>query len=90
MQGIIAWYALTMACLMLLGAKLQNVLGRKRTFLCGAAIYGVGTPIATLSLNAPHAFFFGWSLLEGAGAARSATSSSRRPQKRNRRTHQES
>ena len=41
-QGIIAAYALTMACLMLLGAKLQSVLGRKKTFLYGALIYGVG------------------------------------------------
>lgn len=67
-QGIIAAYALTMACLMLLGAKLQNVLGRKRAFLYGALIYGVGTTIAALSLNAAM-LLFGWSLLEGVGAA---------------------
>jgi MFS family permease len=67
-QGIIAAYALTMACLMLLGAKLQNILGRKKTFLYGAFIYGVGTTIAALSLNAPM-LLFGWSLLEGCGAA---------------------
>jgi EmrB/QacA subfamily drug resistance transporter len=67
-QGIIAAYALTMACLMLLGAKLQSVLGRKKTFLYGALIYGVGTTIAALSLNAPM-LLFGWSLLEGVGAA---------------------
>jgi hypothetical protein len=57
-----------MACLMLLGAKLQNVLGGKKTFLYGALIYGVGTTIAALSLNAPM-LLFGWSLLEGVGAA---------------------
>src|SRR5665647_1203730 len=67
-QGIIAAYALTMACLMLLGAKLQSVLGRKKTFLYGALIYGVGTTIAALSLNASM-LLFGWSLLEGVGAA---------------------
>jgi EmrB/QacA subfamily drug resistance transporter len=67
-QGIIAAYTLTMACLMLLGAKLQNVLGRKKTFLYGAFIYGVGTIIAALSLNAPM-LLLGWSLLEGVGAA---------------------
>jgi len=41
-QGIFAAYAFTMACLMLLSAKLQNVLGRKKTLLYGALIYGVG------------------------------------------------
>jgi len=63
-QGIIAAYTLTMACLMLLGAKLQNVLGRKKTSLYVALIYGVGTVIAALSLNTPM-LLFGWSLLEG-------------------------
>jgi len=41
-QGIITTYALSMASLMLLGAKLQNVLSRKKTFVQGAMIYGVG------------------------------------------------
>jgi len=50
---------------MLLGAKLQSVLGRKKTFLYGVLIYGVGTTIAALSLNAAM-LLFGWSLLGGA------------------------
>jgi EmrB/QacA subfamily drug resistance transporter len=67
-QAILAVYSLTIACLILLGAKLQDIVGRKRTFLYGALIYGVGTVIATFSLNAPM-LFIGWSLLEGLGAA---------------------
>ncbi len=67
-EGIIAVYALTIACVTLLGAKLQNVLGRKKTFLYGAAIFGVGTTITALSLNALM-LLFGWSLLQGVGAA---------------------
>jgi MFS family permease len=39
-QIIITVYALTMASLMLLGGKMQDVVGRKRAFLAGAAIYG--------------------------------------------------
>jgi MFS family permease len=50
-QAIIAIYALTMASLMLLGAKLQNVLGRKKTFLYGAGIYSLGTIVAAISIN---------------------------------------
>ncbi|MGB8310561.1 MAG: MFS transporter [Halobacteriota archaeon] len=67
-QALIAIYALIMASLMLTGSKVQDVLGRKRTFLIGAFIYGVGTSIATLSLNT-FMLFVGWSLLEGVGAA---------------------
>jgi len=67
-QAILAMYSLVIACLLLLGAKLQDIVGRKRIFLYGALIYGVGTVIATVSLNAPM-LFIGWSLLEGIGAA---------------------
>ncbi len=67
-QIIIATYALTMASLMLIGGRLQNILGRKRTFLTGAGIYGVGTVVAALSINSLM-LLIGWSILEGIGAA---------------------
>ena len=67
-QVIIATYALTMASLMLIGGRLQNILGRKRTFLIGAGIYGVGTVVAALSINSTM-LLIGWSILEGIGAA---------------------
>ncbi len=67
-QIIIATYALTMASLMLIGGRLQNILGRKRTFLTGASIYGVGTVVAALSINSTM-LLIGWSILEGVGAA---------------------
>ena len=67
-QIIIATYSLTMASLMLIGGRLQNILGRKRTFLTGATIYGIGTIIAALSINS-YMLLFGWSILEGIGAA---------------------
>ena len=67
-QAIIAIYSLLMASLMLLGGKLQNVLGRRKTFLTGASIYGVGTVIAALSINSTM-LLLGWSILEGIGAA---------------------
>ena len=67
-QAIIAIYSLVMASLMLLGGKLQNVLGRRKTFLTGASIYGIGTIIAALSINSTM-LLLGWSILEGIGAA---------------------
>lgn len=67
-QAIIAIYALVIASFMLLGSKIQDILGRKRTFLLGTMIYGVGTLTATFSLNA-WMLLIGWALLEGIGAA---------------------
>jgi MFS family permease len=67
-QIIIAVYALIMASLMLFGGKLQKVLGRRRTFVTGASIYGLGTIVAALSINSTM-LFIGWSVLEGVGAA---------------------
>jgi EmrB/QacA subfamily drug resistance transporter len=67
-QAIIAIYALVMASFMLLGSKIQDILGRKRTFLIGTMIYGCGTLTATCSVNA-WMLLVGWALLEGIGAA---------------------
>jgi len=65
-QSIITIYTLVKAAFMLTGAKLQDVFGRKRTFLIGAAIYCVGTSMAAVSWNATM-FLIGWSVLEGIG-----------------------
>lgn len=67
-QTIIALYALIIASFMLFGSKLQDILGRKRTFLVGLTIYASGTIIATLSINAGM-LLIGWAVLEGIGAA---------------------
>ena len=67
-QAIIALYALIIASFMLFGSKLQDILGRKRTFLVGLIIYASGTIIATLSINAGM-LLIGWAVLEGIGAA---------------------
>ena len=67
-QALIAIYALTIASFMLTGSKLQDVLGREKTFFAGVIIYGIGTTTAALSVNV-FMLFIGWSLLEGIGAA---------------------
>jgi MFS family permease len=67
-QSIIAIYSLIMASLMIPGGKLQDVLGRRKTFLLGAFIYGMGAVIASLSINSSM-LLLGWSVLEGMGAA---------------------
>jgi EmrB/QacA subfamily drug resistance transporter len=67
-QAIIALYALIIASFMLLGSKIQDILGRKRTFIIGLIIYACGTLVATLSINAAM-LLVGWAVLEGIGAA---------------------
>lgn len=67
MQAAITMYALTMAALMLTGGKLGDIWGRRRAFVIGSAIYGVGSLITALSPSL-GVLLFGWSLIEGLGA----------------------
>lgn len=67
-QGIICFYTLITASLMLVGSKFQDIFGKRRIFLTGAFIYGLGALIASLSINSTM-LFIGWSLLEGIGGA---------------------
>ena len=70
-QGVqlaITAYTLVMAALMLAGAKLGDILGRERTFAIGLGVYGTGSLITAISPNL-GVLLFGWSLIEGIGAA---------------------
>lgn len=68
MQAAITFFTLTMAAFMLTGGKLGDILGRRKTFLIGITIYGIGALITSLSPNV-QTLIFGWSFLEGLGAA---------------------
>ena len=57
-----------MASLMITGGKLGQILGRKRAFAIGCVIYGCGSLTTALSPNLA-VLMFGWSFLEGVGAA---------------------
>lgn len=67
-QSVIAFYALVMAGLMLTGGKLGDIFGRKRTFKTGLVIYATGSALTAASWSVPS-LSFGWSVLEGIGAA---------------------
>ncbi|RXZ46056.1 MFS transporter [Agromyces binzhouensis] len=67
MQAAITFYTLTMAALMLVGAKLGDVWGRLRAFVIGAIIYALGSLTTALSPNIA-VLFTGWSVVEGVGA----------------------
>jgi MFS family permease len=67
-QTVIAMYALVMAAFMVTGAKLADLWGRRRVFTLGALTYGTGAGITALSPSL-GVMAFGWSLIEGLGAA---------------------
>ena len=67
-QGAITAYTLVMAALMITGAKIGAMIGRKRAFAIGCVIYGCGSLTTALAPNL-YVLLLGWSLLEGIGAA---------------------
>jgi MFS family permease len=67
-QSAIVLYTLVMAMLMITGGKIGSIIGRKRAFVIGLVIYCAGSLTTALSPNLPW-LLFGWSLLEGIGAA---------------------
>ncbi len=67
-QSAISIYALVMASFILIGGKLADIMGKKRTFIAGLVIFGIGTSIASFSQSLGM-LIFGWSLLEGLGSA---------------------
>jgi MFS family permease len=67
-QLAITAYTLVMAAFMLVGAKLGDIWGRDRVFAIGLAIYSLGSFTTSISPNL-SVLLFGWSLVEGIGAA---------------------
>jgi EmrB/QacA subfamily drug resistance transporter len=67
-QGAITAYTLVMAALMITGAKVGALIGRKRAFAIGCVIYGCGSFTTSIAQSLP-VLLFGWSFLEGIGAA---------------------
>ncbi len=67
-QTAITLYMLVMASLTITGGKIGGILGRKRAFALGCIVYGAGSLTTALAQSLP-VLMFGWSLLEGVGAA---------------------
>ncbi|MBB5855595.1 MFS transporter [Amycolatopsis umgeniensis] len=67
-QIAITLFTLTMASLMVPGSKLTDVLGRKRCFVLGLVVYGVGALLASAA-QGTGTLVLGYSLLQGIGSA---------------------
>jgi MFS family permease len=67
-QSAITMYTLVMATLMITGGKIGTIMGRRRAYSLGLAIYGVGALVTSMAPSLP-VLILGWSVLEGMGAA---------------------
>jgi MFS family permease len=67
-QTAITLYTLVMAMLMITGGKVGSIIGRKRAFMIGCVIYGMGSFTTSIAPTL-GVLILGWSVLEGIGAA---------------------
>ena len=67
-QAVITLYCLVMAMLILTGAKIGDIIGRRRAFVIGLIIYACGSALTAASQSVA-VLALGWSVLEGIGAA---------------------
>ncbi|MGV9264118.1 MFS transporter [Kitasatospora sp. NPDC003701] len=67
-QGAITAYTLVMAMFMIPGGKVGVLIGRRRAFMIGCVVYGCGSLTTALAPDLT-VLLFGWSFLEGIGAA---------------------
>ena len=67
-QTAITLYTLVMAALMITGGKIGTIMGRRKAFMIGGVIYGMGSFVTAFAPNLT-VLIMGWSLLEGIGAA---------------------
>jgi EmrB/QacA subfamily drug resistance transporter len=68
LQWVISGYSLVFASLLISFGRLGDIIGRRKLFFAGAALFGIGSLIASLSQSVVQ-LFLGESLLEGIGAA---------------------
>src|SRR6478609_2895792 len=68
LQWVITGYALTFASLLIIGGRLGDILGHRRLFIIGAAMFGCGSLMAGLSQNVGM-LVVGEAIIEGMGAS---------------------
>ena len=67
-QMIVSFCTLITAALILFSTKLQDIVGKKKLFLIGASLFGIGVFAAVIS-SSVIMFFVGWSAIKGVAAA---------------------
>ena len=68
LEWVITGYALTFATFLIIGGRLGDVFGHRRVFVIGAALFGVGSLLASIS-HSVGMMILGEALIEGLGAS---------------------
>ncbi|UDY35666.1 MFS transporter [Dermatobacter hominis] len=68
LQWVITGYTLTFAALLIIGGRLSDIFGPRRMFVIGAALFGIGSFIASISSGVPE-LVLGEAVIEGMGAS---------------------
>jgi EmrB/QacA subfamily drug resistance transporter len=68
LQWVITGYSLTFATLLIIGGRLGDMYGHRRTFMVGAVIFGVGSLMASVAHSVPT-LVLGEAIIEGIGAS---------------------
>jgi EmrB/QacA subfamily drug resistance transporter len=68
LQWVITGYSLTFATFVIIGGRLGDIFGHRRTFIVGVTLFGLGSLIAGLS-NSVVTLFIGEAVIEGIGAS---------------------
>ncbi|HEX4822282.1 MAG TPA: MFS transporter [Acidimicrobiales bacterium] len=68
LEWVITGYALTFAALLIIGGRLGDVYGHRRIFIIGAALFGAGSLLASVSTSVGE-LILGEAVIEGIGAS---------------------
>ncbi len=68
LQWVITGYSLTLGCLFIIGGRLGDLVGTRRTFVVGALLFALGSFLASTA-GSVTALLLGEAIIEGVGAA---------------------
>jgi EmrB/QacA subfamily drug resistance transporter len=68
LEWVVTGYALTFATLLIIGGRLGDVYGHRRIFVIGAALFGAGSLLASVSTSVGQ-LILGEAIIEGIGAS---------------------
>jgi EmrB/QacA subfamily drug resistance transporter len=68
LQWVVTGYSLTFATLLIIGGRLGDLYGARRMFIIGAALFGLGSLLASLATSVPM-LVVGEAVIEGVGAS---------------------
>ena len=68
LEWVVTGYALTFATFLIIGGRLGDVYGHRRVFIIGAALFGVGSGLASVS-HSVGMMILGEAIIEGIGAS---------------------